>query len=394
MNKRILSLFLFISFIIFFSTGCWNRRELNELAIVTAAGIDPGPKKGEITVVFQIVNPSAISGKQGVSSTMTPFITIKSTGKTVFDAVRKATREMSRRLYFAHTQAWIFNEELVRKSGIKAFLDFLIRDAEIRINAPVLVTKGQKAEEILTTQLPLDSINGVSIKKHLENAQKSGGFTRVVELRELINVLSNPIRSAIVPYVFNSPISPNKDTLEHTQLSKPDTVIKTEGFAVFKKDKLIGFLNSDEARGLLFVTDKVDKGVLPISFHGHHHAMEIIRSKTKMKTRLVDSKPEVDLEIKLVVNVGEVSMPLNLTNPSLIKKLETVTNHEVKKEVEHVIQKAQKKYKADIFGFGEEFKREYPKEWKKLENNWEKEFVDLTVNVKVNTTIYETGLLK
>ncbi|WP_339060152.1 hypothetical protein [Tepidibacillus marianensis] len=113
--------FLFLSLTILLTTGCWNRRELNEIAIVTAVGIDPGTNKGEIKMAFQIVNPSAISGKQGVSNSMTPFIVIHTSGKTEFEAVRKATKEMSRRLYFSHLQAWIINGELAKKKESKNY---------------------------------------------------------------------------------------------------------------------------------------------------------------------------------------------------------------------------------------------------------------------------------
>lgn len=391
-RKKIMILLMMIIFTLL-TTGCWNRRELNEIAIVTAAGIDPGPKKGEITLVYQIVNPSSISGKQGVSSSMTPFITLKTSGRTQFEAIRKATKEMSRRLYFAHLQAWVIDENLAKKSGVRDFLDLLYRDPEIREDIPILITKNCKVESVLSTQFPIDSVNGITIKKHLESTQKSGSFTRQVELRELINMLTSPTRSAIVPYIFvSNPINPKKDTLEATQASKQESVIKTEGFAVFKQDKVIGYLNSEEARAVLWVTDEIDKTVIVVPYQGEDHSIEIINSKTKIKTTLIHGKPEVNLEIKIDANVGSVLGPIDLTKQSVIKDLEKATNATVKKNIEHVLKKVQKSYKVDIFGFGEAFERQHSKEWKTLKKDWEKEFVDLTVHVKVNTTIGEIGM--
>ncbi|UZM97818.1 hypothetical protein OL548_22945 [Lysinibacillus sp. MHQ-1] len=47
-------------------SGCWSKRELNELAIVVALGIDKVEDEFEITV--QIVDPSEVSMRQAPHS--------------------------------------------------------------------------------------------------------------------------------------------------------------------------------------------------------------------------------------------------------------------------------------------------------------------------------------
>ncbi|WP_255600847.1 hypothetical protein [Lysinibacillus sp. K60] len=56
-----------VSFILLLSVllllgGCWNKRELNELAIVTAVGVDKSDELFEISV--QIVNPSQVASNK------------------------------------------------------------------------------------------------------------------------------------------------------------------------------------------------------------------------------------------------------------------------------------------------------------------------------------------
>jgi len=77
---------------------------------------------------------------------------------------------------------------------------------------------------------------------------------------------------------------------------------------------------------------------------------------------------------------------------STIKEIETATNNTVKKQIEKLIKDVKEKYKVDIFKFGEAFSRQQPKEWKKIKANWEKEFIDLTVKIKVKTKILEIGM--
>lgn len=59
--KYSLSLLLFV-FLILLLGGCWSKRELNELAIVAAVGVDRVNEQYEISV--QIVNPGQVASKR------------------------------------------------------------------------------------------------------------------------------------------------------------------------------------------------------------------------------------------------------------------------------------------------------------------------------------------
>ena len=170
--KRMSIISIILSIFVFF-TGCWDRQELNQLAIVSGIGVDPGPTEGEITVVYQVVNPSASSGTLGVSSTMTPFMTLQTSAKTIYAAIRKSSREISRKLYFGHLQVIVIHSELAEKSGIKDLLDMMYRDPEIREDIPVVIAKGQKTDDVLSNQSILESNNSLSILKHLENTYEN-----------------------------------------------------------------------------------------------------------------------------------------------------------------------------------------------------------------------------
>lgn len=381
---------LTLIFILILTPGCWNRSELNELGIVTALGVDIALKEDEISFVYQIVNPSAMIGK-GVSGSMTPFITITTSGKTEFFAIKKSARELSRKLYFAHIQIIVISSKMAKKKGVKDLLDLLYRDHEIRENIPIIIAKDQTADMILSQQSVLEINSGISTQKHLENTFKNNGSARPIELRELINTLTSPTSSAVLPTVHLSPPKP-QSSLEATQKSSQEVVIKTEGSAVFKNDKLVGYINSEETRGYNCATDNLEGGVIVVPYKDGLTSMEIITSKTEIKTKVIHGKPEVQLNIKLNVNIGEVNVPIELTKLKTIEELESATNKEVNKSITDIIEKMQKEYKLDIFQFGEAFRRKHPKEWKKLEKDWKKEFSDLTVKVKVNTTIVEIGM--
>src|SRR5690625_3531663 len=88
-------------------TGCWDKRELNELAIVKAIGFDIHGENGfEVTV--QVINPSEVmQNKEGYD---TPVTIYSETGPTVMDTIRKLTNQMPRNAYMAHIQLIVISE--------------------------------------------------------------------------------------------------------------------------------------------------------------------------------------------------------------------------------------------------------------------------------------------
>lgn len=390
MKKLKVILIIIMLMILIFATGCWGRRELNEMAIISAAGVDPYSEK-ELTFVYQIANPSAIAAK-GVGSIKTPFFTHKTNGETLFSATTKASRELSRALYYGHLQAFVINSKFAEEYGLRHLLDFLYRNNEVRENIHLFVTDDQSVENILSTQVILDNINGIAIEKNLRNAYENEGVVRPIELREVVSSLICEAGGVVIPLIKISPDEP-KSNLAATQNAIMGTVIRIEGFAVFKKDKQIGTLNPKEARALNFITDDIKKTSLVFPYKGHNHTLEILRSDTKVTTDIKNGKPEVLIEIENQASLNDFTIPVELDDPAVINELEAITNKVIKEDVEAVIKRVQQDYQVDIFEFCYKFAQQQPKEWNKIKDDWDKEyFVDLDVKIKVNTTITDIGM--
>lgn len=87
MKRKIAILFIFISMASLLS-GCWNRRELNELGIVLGLGIDKADD--EYLVTLQVVNPGEVASKTG-SGQRTPIVVFQEKGENLFEAIRRVT---------------------------------------------------------------------------------------------------------------------------------------------------------------------------------------------------------------------------------------------------------------------------------------------------------------
>ena len=71
----------------------------------------------------------------------------------------------------------------------------------------------------------------------------------------------------------------------------------------------------------------------------------------------------------------------------------------MEEEVQNLIQltlnKAQKQFHSDIFGFGRTVYQAYPKEWnKQYKQKWDEEFRELKVTIKPKVIVTRTGFTK
>jgi spore germination protein KC len=81
--KRKISILIIIFLLLNLLSGCWNRRELNELAITVGMAIDESD--GQYLVTAQVVNPGQVAAKQG-GGQKAPVISYQEKGDTVFEA--------------------------------------------------------------------------------------------------------------------------------------------------------------------------------------------------------------------------------------------------------------------------------------------------------------------
>lgn len=304
-----------------------------------------------------------------------------STGYTVLDAARNAIMQSDRRLFFPQSKIIIIGEEMAR-TGIASLLDFFDRDPEPRRLAWVLVSKG-KASEIIHAKHPQEKIPARAIEGMVESSSVSSMAVKV-NLNDLLKSISLPTTDPITGRIelINSDDGERKN-------------IKVTGAAVFKTDKLIGFLDCPETRGLNWVLGKVASGIIVVKSpkeESKNVSLEIIRANSKITPEIQDGEVTITVEIKEEGNLAEQMSDVELTNVEMFTILEQRQAQVIKNEIESVLNKAQKEWEVDIFGFGEAVHRKYPREWKELKGKWRDTFPEIKVQVKVDAQLRTGGL--
>lgn len=380
--KRELAGFWLSIVMIVLLTGCWDSRELTDIGFVVAMAIDKGETKN-IRVTVQIVNPINVSSTQGGGSPAPlPPTTYSAEGNNVFDATRVLSRKLSRQLHYGHTVVLLIGEELATTQGIKKLFDGIERDSEFRPSATMVIARGTTGEEIIKQRTSLDNSPAIKIKKMVAETEKAFGENIDEKIYQVIQA------------IVSSGKEPTITGIQLDSTNKEDKLM-ANGIATFKNGKLMKWLDGNECRGFLWVLGRVNSTLLTMDWNGQPHTIGIenIRTKSSFHSSFDKSgKPIIEVKIGADANIGEVDVPIDVTNPRLFLQIERLYMQAVHDEAVATI-KLMQMQKSDIFGFGEVLHRDHPKQWRTLKRDWnDVTFPTIEVKVKVEAYLRNTGL--
>lgn len=375
---------LFLLLTVAITAGCWNWREIGNLATVSAAGIDL-EEDGTVVLTVQVIKPGEVKAKaaEGGGGSGAKAVTLfTASGRTVFEAVRAMARQSERKLYWPHCKLVVFGEEAAR-AGLAPLMDFFYRDPEPRENLWVLVAKG-KAGDILAVEGQLEKIPGIS----LTNLIRARTATSQVVGVRLFEWLKKFIAEGQDPFATGIMHVPGPDGEKHLFLA--DT-------AVFQKDRLAGWLGPTETRGLLWVLGEVKSGIIVVSIPGEETAqasLEILRARSKLEPEIKDGVLTMTVEVEAEGNLGEQMDFADLTKKDAWAALEKRMAEVIEKEIRAALRQAQEEWGADIFGFGAAVRRKYPREWREIKDKWEEIYPTVAVEIKAKAKLRRYGLIQ
>lgn len=351
--------------------GCWDRVDLEDVAIVAGVGIDKKEDKFQVTT--QTIKP----GEVKKSSKQTVLIR-SSEGITIFEAVRNFIITRGKKQIWHHIDALIISEEMARE-GVKPVIDFFSRDHEPRFRMNLFISKGT-AKEILEIKSEAGPIPSISMKKALTE-HKALSKAPIVEFHNFIERLMEPYQDAYLPYI-------HKGTQD----------FEIFGTAVFRRDRLVGELTPKETRAMLRALGELKGGIQVISYpsgereEANYISIEIKQSASSMEARFKNGKPTIIIEIEETGFLGDMSQPIEL-NDEVFKEMEQVYADTIEKEVRRTVNKIQKDYKSNIFPFAGVIKRTDKQYWKEHQKHWEELYPELVVDIRVKTHIPQNGLI-
>ncbi|GGE33524.1 spore germination protein KC [Pullulanibacillus camelliae] len=384
--KQLVAILLFCAPLL---SGCWDKVELNELGIVNAIAIDKA-NNGDYLITVQLLSPSEIASQY--PSNRVTAITYQATGKTILEAIRKLSTSVSRRLYFAHLRIFIFGETMAQE-GIRKSLDFFYRDHELRTDFYLLVAKHSTGANILHILTPLEKIPANKIYGSLKYSQDNWAPTRTVTIDDLLDCILTPGKEPVLTGIEiegNPRLGKTTENIERMQIP---AVLKLTDLAVFKRDRLIGWLNESESKGYNKITNHVAQTVEYVNCREGKATFEISNLQTKIKSKIVHNKPMMDIHVSGAADIDDMECKLDLNNFKNVYMLEDRLNKKLKTMLVTTVKGTQERLNSDIFGFGDILYHHHPHYWRQVEPRWDETFPETKVQVTVDIQVRRLGTI-
>jgi Ger(x)C family germination protein len=397
LNKCVMAILL-IS-ISLLNTGCWDYNEIQKRGYVLGVAIDLAtekdlkeaklqkiiPEAGRPIYAFTIQLPIIANAKQkpvgtgGGSSESEKTWNLKILGNSFFEAEREFATRLDYPPFFEHLKVIVISEDAARK-GIYDFTDFLTRDHEMRRRTKVFITPGTASSILEVTPKIADYVS-LYLRALPENATKTSRMPHITDLGKIsLNIHSN--NDFVLPKIIAS-----------------KSEIKSVGAAVFKKDKMVGWLDELQTNYLKWIDNLVKGGTITISGFDNKEriiALELSSVKTDVKPKVENGDITFNIESKAKANIEEISYKPGeeVFDESFIHKVERAAEEKVKKGMQETIKTVQDDYGTDIFFFHRALKRYAPDTWDKVQDNWDEIFPNVRTNVKVTVKIENIGTRK
>lgn len=327
--------------IILLLSGCYDYKELNDMSIISAIGIDY--VDNEYQVSFEVTE----SSKDG-SSTEIQTKLVTGSHSNISDAFNEAMNKTDKEVYLEHVELLVVSKSLA-EYGLNDCLDYIIRDTKINNNYFVVVSDNPK--EILTSHEENKSMSQIMV----DIVSYTQGNTNIDDLDILVSKYITGKEDIALPYI----------TLN-------DKMIEYNKIAYFNEDKMVGEI--DYKMYSFLVLDTKD-----ILFTCNGNTIKAYDKKISLEVK----NNKIVINIKVNGQVNEISKDINLKDADSYSKLEKVMNEQIKKEsiefIDTIIDRD-----SDLLGF----KDIYYKKYKRNINKFKYE-VNVSTTINKNGTIYE-----
>ncbi len=307
-------------------------------------------------------------------------------------------------------------------------LSYFNANHEVSPELYVTMTTG-RAEKIIQVQSQRDS-SFSQVKGMIRQGQKNGMLGRPA-LRDVINRLQSDSSEPYLPLV------------ETAQDSSGKRLLRVAGMGIFRGGKYIVPLSLEEARGLLWATNELDRALVtvavgdepssrasvelqksksrvqvPLSLEeargllwatneldralvtvavgdepSSRASVELQKSKSRVQVRLQDGKPHLFLSIRTQGEVRELTFEGGGgAQLNQLTEIQNAVAGQVKATVRHTIDKVLFEHKSDIFRYSEFIRKYLPDYWKENQQRWEQVIDDCTVDISVDCIIDHPGL--
>lgn len=364
-------------------SGCWDSKEIEKMAYVTALGIDY--VDGEYKTYAQVLNFANIAKNEAMEiGKAVPTWIGQGKGKTVSQAVSSLYDTAQERVFWGHVRTIVFSENLL-KSGekIQEAYSSVNRYREIRYNILIYGTKEPIAKIFALKSL----LNFSPIESILSTPEQVFEQFSIIKPKYLYKVIADSTEgsgSTMIPS-----LSIDKKTWLEDEEEKP--LLKMNGAYLLSHNKYLGWLSSEDLKGARWVQKGIDRVPTNVPETGEPMiSIVIIKPRNVIIPKIVDGEVQYNVKITVEAYLDEVIEPLS----------DTIIKKETAKELISQIRKTYEKglsIKCDALNLEDSLYRSNSKKWNELHKGNASAFLltkDSLQDIEVKVHVIHSGKYK
>lgn len=389
--------------------GCYNGKETDDVAYTVIIGVDQA-EGGKEKVTYQIVVPKGLSGGDGGSGEQPkgPWLIESLIVPTPADSRMILKSIMSRTPQFSHIVGFIVSEEVARR-GIGRNMSYFTNSREFRGSMFVIVVKGSAEEYIKRNSPTLEATLTEFYEEFLASSSESSYFLRAT-FQDFYVRLKN---SGGSPYAVYSSINPMTGEDKPAGVRTPEqkgspylaggiprtgteNPIDFAGLAVFRGDKMVGVLNSDETRAVALLQGSFSRGnmgvVDPLAEEETVSLGIRSESKPKITAELDGVRPVFNVEVGLEADILGINSGIHYESSKYRGILERQASDLIAGQIRNMIRHTQE-LGTDPVGFGLYLRPEFRTTGEMEKSDMTALYQAADIRVHVSLRIRRTGLI-
>lgn len=290
-----------VSAVMLMLTGCTSAVDIDRRAIVHAIGVDMSD--GMFEVSLQIFSPSGAGSDTPIDASKSNMRVVSAKGKTVYEGVKGCEYLLGSDIFIGHNKFILFGSSLYRED-MRELLEWFKKENENYLGVTVAYCE-ESAKEVLSVPLTKGASAVENMVEVHEYAYKSGA-TVEGDLLVLLNKLEETTAGGLLPVFSIIEQEGGTDSGDGSdsgqQKGKSLEIKKT---AVLKNARAAGFLNHEEAAGVLWLTEEMEGNTVTVSSAGESFNLQLKEKNTKTKLRQENGKIIISCEINAEVSLAE-----------------------------------------------------------------------------------------
>lgn len=337
-------------------TGCFDYKEINDLAIINAIGVDY--ENDEYVITLEILNDQIDKDSSKITS-----YTKVGHGKNLTSAIENAADKLSKQLIFNHIKLMILSKSIIEEK-FENIIDLFLRNTYFRENFYVISATKNKPETLLNHTTNEAPIASTAITDTLESIRYSSNTNVLKKFDEIVE--------EVITYGIDTCFS---------NITLKDNEFIVDGMSIFNNYSYKSNLSNEYVKIYNLLTDNFDRPTYTINYDNLSFTTAINNGKINAEIK----SGTINVTGNLMGRIIDNDPKYNIRDPKNLERIDNDFTNLLNKKISEFIKVLQDN-NSDILGITRNY---YKKTRTKDKDYWLK--LDIKSNIKFN--INKKGLI-